>query len=134
MSLTDADKVWIENENARIIRRIEALVAAAPAARAPTGAPALSGETAKLPTLLPKYGRCSGMPIAGATTDDLNYYKNGAIRSLSDPSKEKFHKFDRAMIAAIDAEMKQPSGAANTVTGGRLNPDGTPAEEEETPF
>jgi len=67
-----------------------------PTRRAPAGAG---------PTNFPNYGRSKGAPIEGATVDDLEYYANGARRSLADPSKSRFHDKERALLAAIEAEL-----------------------------
>ena len=55
--------------------------AAAPARRAPSGAP---GEP---PTVFPPYGRSRGMPIRGASGQDLEFYATGARRTLADPEQ-----------------------------------------------
>lgn len=81
--------------------------AAAPRAGGPARASAPSGP---LPTVFPPYGRSKGMPIAGASRGDLEYYANGSKRSLSDPSKARFHDKERAMLAAIEAEMARQDG------------------------
>lgn len=58
-----------------------------------------------VPLTLPNYGRAKGAPIAGASLQDLEYYANGAKRSLNDPSKSRWHDKERALLAAIEAEM-----------------------------
>lgn len=58
------------------------------------------------PTTFPNYGRSKGAPIKGAGVDELEYYANGARRSLADPSKERFHDKERALLAAIEAELE----------------------------
>src|SRR4051812_47352455 len=45
--------------------------------------------------VFPNYGRSKGVPISGASMNDLEFYKNGAMRSLNDPSKERFHAKER---------------------------------------
>ncbi|MGC4121582.1 MAG: hypothetical protein QM765_44795 [Myxococcales bacterium] len=88
---------------------------AAPArASAPRSSAAPARTTAApsgpMPTIFPPYGRSKGMPIAGASRGDLEYYANGARRSLSDPSKARFHDKERALLAAIEAEMARQGG------------------------
>jgi hypothetical protein len=71
------------------------------------------GGPAGLPTVLPNYGRSKGMPIAGASVQDLEFYANGARRTLADPSKSRFHEKERLLLAAIDTELaRQGHGSA----------------------
>jgi hypothetical protein len=60
--------------------------------------------------LLPNYGRSKGGPIRGATMQDLEYYANGARRSLADPGKARWHDKERALLAAIEAEISRQRG------------------------
>jgi hypothetical protein len=85
---------------------IGATAEAAPAARPSFGggAPRSSGGA---PTNFPNYGRSKGAPIAGATQQDLDYYANGARRSLADPGKARFHDKERELLAVIEAEMQR---------------------------
>src|SRR5687767_9638179 len=39
--------------------------------------------------IFPPYGRSKGMPIRGASMQDLEFYANGSRRSLNDPSKAR---------------------------------------------
>jgi hypothetical protein len=55
--------------------------------------------------VFPNYGRSKGGPIRGATMQDLEYYANGARRSLNDPSKSRWHDKERSLLAAIEAEI-----------------------------
>ncbi len=55
--------------------------------------------------VFPNYGRSKGGPIRGATMQDLEYYANGARRSLADPSKARWHDKERALLASIEAEI-----------------------------
>lgn len=68
--------------------------------------PAYRPSPGSAPTMLPNYGRSKGEPISTATIDDLEYYANGARRTLNDPSKERFHHKERALLAALEAEIK----------------------------
>ena len=65
--------------------------------------------TGPLPTTLPPYGKAKGEPIAGADRTDLHYYAAGCKRTLADPAKARFHDKERAMLAAIEAELANPS-------------------------
>ena len=83
-SLSDAAKAWAD-------------VCRAPVTSA--AAPSSSGA------VFPGYGRSKSMPVAGASKGDLEFYRTGCQRTLSDPSKERFHAKERALLAAIDAEL-----------------------------
>jgi len=72
---------------------------AEPRRRAPAAAP---GDG---PTVFPPYGRSKGAPIHGASIQDLEFYANGARRTLSDPSKARFHEKERVLLAVIEAEL-----------------------------
>jgi hypothetical protein len=82
--------------------------AARPSRAAAAPAPSAGG----LPTVFPNYGRSKGGAIRGASQQDLEYYANGARRSLADPSKERFHDKERALLAAIDQELSRQGGGS----------------------
>ena len=107
-------------------------VAAAPPPRQDYG----SGPSGPEPTNFPPYGRSKGMPIRGATMNDLEFYANGSRRSLADPAKERFHSKERAMLAAIEAEInRQRGGGASGGSGGSGGPDEPPPPgDEDAPF
>ena len=52
----------------------------------PRRRPAPSGA-GDAPSVFPPYGRSKGAPIHGASIQDLEFYANGARRTLGDPSK-----------------------------------------------
>ena len=87
---------------------------ASPAARA---VPARGGAE----MVFPPYGRSKGAPIAGASTQDLEFYANGCRRTLADPSKSRWHQKERALLAAIEAEMAGQRGG------------GAPPDDDEAP-
>lgn len=60
--------------------------------------------------VFPNYGRSKGAPIRGASMQDLEYYANGARRSLNDPSKSRWHDRERQLLAAIEAEIARQRG------------------------
>ncbi|MFP2929145.1 hypothetical protein ACLESO_28875, partial [Pyxidicoccus sp. 3LG] len=60
--------------------------------------------------VFPNYGRSKGAPVVGATMQDLEFYANGARRSLNDPSKSRWHDKERQLLAAIEAEMARQQG------------------------
>jgi hypothetical protein len=57
--------------------------------------------------VFPPYGRSKGMPIKGASMQDLEFYANGCRRTLADESKSRWHEKERALLAAIEEEMGQ---------------------------
>jgi hypothetical protein len=91
-------------------------MAAAP--RAAAARPAAAGAAASRPPpagggdgmLLPNYGRSKGMPVVGASLQDLEFYANGSRRSLSDPSKARWHDKEKQLLAAIEAEIARQRG------------------------
>src|SRR5512140_1192562 len=100
----------------------------APAARpAASGASTSAGE----PTQFPNYGRSKNAPIAGASEQDLEYYANGARRSLSDPSKARWHEKEKALLAAIEKELARQRGESPASSGGGEPP---PPGDEDAPF
>ncbi len=102
-------------------------VSAAPRAARSSG----GGGGGDEPTVFPPYGRAKGMPIRGASTNDLEFYANGSRRSLADPSKSRWHDKERVMLAAIEAELaRQRDG-----DGGAPSDDGIPPPgDEDAPF
>lgn len=72
---------------------------------------ASSGGT---PTTLPGYGRSANQPIAGASLDDLRWYATNCQRSIEDPGKSKWHDKERAMLAALEAEIARQTGSSKT--------------------
>ena len=89
------------------------------ARRPPSSAP---GEP---PTVFPPYGRSRGMPIRGASAQDLEFYATGARRTLADPGKARFHDKERTLLGAIEAEQAR-QGAA----GGAEEEPPSPEEEQ----
>ncbi len=89
---------------------------AAPRTSVPSAAPrpaaTSGGYSGPLPTNFPNYGRSRGAPIQGATQGDLDYYANGARRTLNDPGKSRFHDKERALLAAIEAELSRTGKTA----------------------
>lgn len=61
----------------------------------------------------PPYGRSKGMPIAGASVQDLEYYIAGSRRSLDDPSKSRWHDKERVLLAAMEAELARQRGGSS---------------------
>jgi hypothetical protein len=85
--------------------------------------------------VFPNYGSLKGLPIAGAALKDLEYYANGARRSLADPSKARFHDAERKLLAALEAEMHAQQGGQqpdDTNRGGYDEP--PPPTDDDRPF
>jgi hypothetical protein len=78
--------------------------------------------------VFPPYGRSKGMPIAGASMQDLEFYANGSRRSLADPGKSRFHDKERVLLAAIEAEIAKQKG------GGGGSDEPPPPSDEDAPF
>jgi hypothetical protein len=116
VSLTAEDKAWFEDA----LRR--ALGTRSPVAVAATNA-VLGGEgqgSAPAPAqrelsgtgpVFPPYGRSKGQPVHGAARGDLEFYRNGCLRSLADPAKARWHDKERTLLAAIEAEIARQSGS-----------------------
>ncbi len=66
--------------------------------------PSAAGDA---PSVFPPYGRSKGAPIHGASIQDLEFYANGARRTLGDPSKARFHEKERVLLAVIEAELSR---------------------------
>jgi len=91
----------------------------------PASRPAATGSGGA-PLVFPPYGRSKGQPIAGASEQDLRFYKNGAERSLADPEKSRFHAKEQALLDAINAEL----GISDAPPAG----DDGPPPADEIPF
>jgi hypothetical protein len=103
--------------------------AGAPAA-APTRASAGGGGGGG-GEVFPNYGRSKGQPIRGASRQDLEFYSNGAKRTLNDPGKARFHDKERQLLAALEAEMARQGISGGSEDGG----DGPPPHgDEDAPF
>lgn len=63
--------------------------------------------------VFPNYGKAKGAPVRGASAQDLEFYANGARRTIADPAKANFHDKERALLAAIEAEMMRQQKALN---------------------
>ncbi|MEN9797988.1 MAG: hypothetical protein RL653_1684 [Pseudomonadota bacterium] len=85
--------------------------------------------------VFPPYGRSKGMPISGASMQDLEFYANGSRRSLADPSKSRFHDKERTLLAAIEEEIaRQQGGGGGGDYGGGPPDDVPPPGDEDAPF
>lgn len=111
--------------------RIESKADPAGARRASTTtAPRAGGDAGGM--VFPPYGRSKGMPVAGASMQDLEFYANGCRRTLGDPGKARWHDKERVLLAAIEAEIARQQGG-----GGGDMPDDShipPPSDDDAPF
>lgn len=85
--------------------------------------------------LLPNYGRSKGMPVYGASIQDLEFYANGARRTLGDPGKARWHDKERQLLAAIEAEIaRQGGGGGDDGIPPPGDGDVPPPSDEDAPF
>lgn len=80
--------------------------------------------------VFPNYGRSKGAPVVGASMQDLEFYANGARRSLADSSKERFHAKERELLSAIEAEIARQGGGSPPSDDAGPPPPG----DEDAPF
>jgi len=72
-----------------------------------------SRPVSSLPTTLPGYGRAQGQPIASASVEDCRFYERGCLRTLDDPSKERWHAKEQLMLEALRARLRELGEAAD---------------------
>jgi hypothetical protein len=82
--------------------------------------------------VFPPYGRSKGLPISGASQQDLEFYANGSRRSLADPGKARFHDKERVLLAAIEAEIARQRGGGGDAGPG--SDDVPPPGDQDAPF
>lgn len=108
---------------------------------APTTGGAMGGDTSG--GVFPNYGRSKGAPIRGASQNDLEFYANGARRSLNDPSKARWHEKEQALLAQIEAELARQGagggaddgfGGRESGTGGYFGEEPPPPGDDDLPF
>jgi hypothetical protein len=116
-------------------------MAAAPRAAAAKAAPRAAasgggGAGRDSGMLLPNYGRSKGMPVSGASIQDLEFYANGARRTLGDPGKARWHDKERQLLAAIEAEIERQGGGGGGDDGIPPPGDGDvpPPGDDDAPF
>jgi hypothetical protein len=102
-------------------------------ARRPAAPAAAGGEG----MVFPPYGRSRGAPIAGASTQDLEFYISGSRRSLDDPSKARWHEKERVLLAAMEAELARQKGSGGdgkASAGDDYFDDAPPHTDDDIPF
>ena len=102
-------------------------------AKTSRGAPAAAPRPAVTSggVCFPNYGRSKGMPIVGASMQDLEFYSSGARRSIADPEKSRWHDKERDLLAAIEAEITRQGGGGWVASGDATAP---PPNDEDYPF
>lgn len=106
----------------RIEARLDKIIAPRPAS-----APASSGA------VFPPYGRSKGRPIYGASRGDLDYYAEGARRSLADTAKARWHDKERMLLADIEMEIDRQEALAGSVAG-QTEAQPPPPGDDDMPF
>ena len=101
-----------------------------PLPTAPQGVKATPGASPAGGMLLPNYGRSKGQPVFGASLQDLEFYANGARRSLGDASKARWHDKEKQLLAAIEAEVGRQRGVGEPPDDGGIPPPG----DDDAPF
>ena len=109
------------------LRLGELTIGGTPDAPAPARRAAPSGEGGMV---FPPYGRSKGLPIAGASMQDLEFYAKGCNRTLADPGKARWHEKERVLLQAIEAEIARQRGEAPPPS----DEDAPPHEDDEVPF
>ncbi len=104
--------------------------AARPAAASASRPPPAGGGDG---LLLPNYGRSKGMPVVGASLQDLEFYANGSRRSLSDPSKARWHDKEKQLLAAIEGEIARQRGEEPPSSSGSSD-EPPPPGDDDAPF
>lgn len=104
-----------------------------------SSAPRASGGGDASGMVFPPYGRSKGLPISGASMQDLEFYANGCRRTLGDPGKARWHDKERVLLAAIEGEMARQGGGGGGGGGfgGGDGPDDShipPPSDEDAPF
>lgn len=100
----------IEANLGLLVARVDALASTQAHAAVTQAHSRPAASSGGAPTVFPNYGRSAGMPIAGASDGDLEFYANGARRSLADPGKSRFHAKEAALLEAIEAERAKQRG------------------------
>lgn len=108
---------------------------AEPARAAPARAPAAARGGADSGMVFPPYGRSKGMPVTGASMQDLEFYANGCRRTLADPGKARWHDKERVLLAAIEAEIaRQQGGGGGSDDPGPDDSHIPPPSDDDAPF
>ena len=85
----------------------------------------------------PKLRAQQGGPIVGASLQDLQFYADGARRTLGDPSKARWHDKERSLLAALEAEIARQQGGGgggHAGSSGGFDDDAPPPGDDDIPF
>ena len=108
-TLDSAVNIYSESdrEDLAVKRALQDAVYAYVAARPPSQIPPtpLPVPSVGGGAVFPNYGKTKNQPVAGASRNDLEYYRAGCLRTLADDSKSRWHEKEHALLAAIDAEL-----------------------------
>lgn len=103
--MTDAQEARIMAAISAATQKImDALAGSRPSAPATPRAASTGGAC------FPNYGRRKNEPVEGSEIGDLEYYASGCRRSLDNPEKARWHDKERALLAAIEAEIARQGG------------------------
>jgi hypothetical protein len=105
----DAVAAPVASKQEALRAKLAHVVSTVDAAAAPRPAPSSGGA------VFPPFGRAKGMPIAGASMKDLEYYAAAARKSLADDSKAKWHAKEQALLDAIMDEMAAQQSPSSDV-------------------
>lgn len=83
--------------------------------------------------VFPPYGRSKGAPVAGASLNDLEFYRNGCLRTLADEGKARWHDKERVLLAAIEAEIARQGGGGSRGESGGGRRSAPPSYDFEAP-
>jgi hypothetical protein len=84
--------------------------------------------------VFPPYGRSKGMPVAGASIQDLEFYISGSRRTLDDPAKSRWHDKERVLLAALEAELSRQQGGGGGSSSSDDYDDVPPPGDDDIPF
>jgi hypothetical protein len=84
--------------------------------------------------VFPPYGRSKGLPVSGASLQDLEFYANGCRRTLGDPGKARWHDKEKVLLAAIEAEIASQGAGGGDQRGPGDDDVPPPSDDDAPPF
>ncbi len=85
--------------------KVLCMAAVAYAAERSKSVPAPAPQARRSDDVVIPFGRSKGTPIADAETNDLEWVAGALTKSIDDPAKARWADADRALLAAIEAEL-----------------------------